>query len=80
MPMARAAGVTGVWARYGSYVEEEHRHIISEVSCWAADKVHQELAVVKPVREEPGEFTIASFSELRDVLAGCHRTERPKSS
>jgi phosphoglycolate phosphatase len=61
MPMARAAGVTGVWAKYGSIVDDRHRLIISEVSCWAADKVSRELM---PEMSKSPHISIDSFPEL----------------
>jgi FMN phosphatase YigB (HAD superfamily) len=66
MPMARAAGVTGVWARYGSYVHEGHKRIISEVSCWAATKVHQEFEHLGMQECQP-DCVIDSFAELAAV-------------
>ena len=68
IPMARASGVTGVWARYGAFVEPSHRDIISEVSCWAAEKVDRELAP-QSADENCAPFAIESFPEIIQVLA-----------
>lgn len=61
--MARAAGVTGVWARYGSHLQEEHRQALSEASCWGDDKVHRELGSTRGGDVRP-DHVIDSFSEL----------------
>jgi phosphoglycolate phosphatase-like HAD superfamily hydrolase len=64
--MARAAGVTGVWARYGSHILEEHRHTLSEASCWGDDKVHRELGSTRGGDGRP-DHVIDSFSELAGI-------------
>jgi FMN phosphatase YigB (HAD superfamily) len=68
VPMAQKSGVTGVWARYGAVVEPRHRHIISEVSCWAAEKVDRELGP-QSAGEYRAPFAIESFPEIIQVLA-----------
>jgi phosphoglycolate phosphatase-like HAD superfamily hydrolase len=71
VPMARESGVTGVWARYGAVVEPRHRDIISEVSCWAAEKVDRELGP-QFADENCAPFAIDSFPEIILVLAAKH--------
>lgn len=66
MPMARAAGVIGIWARYGSLVDERHREIIAEVSCWAGGKVNRELGPADMQGVHP-DIVIDNFAELLTV-------------
>jgi phosphoglycolate phosphatase-like HAD superfamily hydrolase len=63
MSMAQAIGVTGVWAKYGAHIDPVHRNIISEVSCWSAEKVERELGPAQLERHHP-HYIINSFFEL----------------
>jgi len=69
MALARACGVLGVWAEYGTYVSEEYRERLAVISARSVTRRH--LA-------EPGNarwpLAISSFTQILDVLDGARWT------
>ncbi len=72
--MARRAGVTAVWARYGQGYSEDDWSTVVRVSHWTAEDVRRERqfrAIAADVRPD---YTIDRFDELRAIVSGM--TER----
>ncbi len=73
MPVARACGVTGVWAEYGTYVSGEYRERLAIISAKSVTRRH--------VAEETGvrwPLAISSFVQVLEVVdAGGGRSRKP---
>jgi phosphoglycolate phosphatase len=71
MPVARACGVTGVWAEYGTYVSAEYRDRLAIISASAVTKRHVQ-------DETPARWPLAisSFVQVLDVVDGARRAHR----
>lgn len=65
MPVAKACGVVGVWAEYGTYVSHENRDRLAVISASSVTKRH--VAEETPARWP---LAISSFTQLIDVLDG----------
>ncbi len=62
--MARAAGVTAVWARYGTRYERDHWQILVRVTHWTEQDVRREEELRERLKEVVPDFTIDQFGEL----------------
>jgi FMN phosphatase YigB (HAD superfamily) len=65
MALARACGVVGVWAEYGTYVSHEYRERLAVISAQAVTRRHvaDEGAARWPL-------AISSFTQVLDILDG----------
>jgi phosphoglycolate phosphatase len=68
MSMAKAAGVTAVWARYGTRYDRNLWKILVRVTHWTPEDVAREEELKKQYDRIEPDFTIDSFSELREIL------------
>jgi phosphoglycolate phosphatase len=66
MPAAKACGVLGVWAEYGTYVSAEYRDRLSVISAKAVTRRH--VAEETPARWP---LSISSFTQVIEVLDGA---------
>ncbi len=69
MPLARACGVLGVWAEYGTYVSLEYRERLAVISAPAVTRRH--------VSEESSArwpLAISSFTQILEILDGARWT------
>jgi FMN phosphatase YigB (HAD superfamily) len=65
MPVARACGVLGVWAEYGTYVSHEYRDRLAVISASSVTKKH--VSDETPARWP---LAISSFTQVLEVLDG----------
>jgi phosphoglycolate phosphatase len=68
MSMAKAAGVTAVWARYGTRYDRDLWKILVRVTHWTAEDVAREEELKKHYERIEPDYTIDSFGELVDIL------------
>lgn len=81
MSMARMAGVTAVWARYGTDYDRELWKILVQVTHWSPEDVAREAELRKQFEHVQPDFVIDSFREiltLPNLLPGESRW-RPAS-
>jgi phosphoglycolate phosphatase len=66
MPVAKACGVVGVWAEYGTYVSEEYRERLAIISASSVTRRHvaEETALRWPL-------AISSFTQVASLAAGA---------
>ncbi len=64
MSMARMAGTTSVWARYGTCYDRELWKILVRVTHWSPEDVAREDALRKQFEHVQPDFIIDSFQEL----------------
>ncbi len=71
MPVAKACGVTGVWAEYGTYVSGEYRERLAIISAASVTRRHvaDETAARWPL-------AISSFVQVLDLAAPPQRPQR----
>ncbi|HYG70653.1 MAG TPA: HAD family hydrolase [Anaeromyxobacteraceae bacterium] len=74
MPVAKACGVLGIWAEYGTYVSAEYRERLQVISASSVTKRH--VAEETPARWP---LAISSFTQVLEVLDGW-RWQAPASS
>jgi phosphoglycolate phosphatase len=79
--MARRAGVTAIWARYGQCWSEEDWATVVKVSHWTADDVRRELRLRESARGVRPDYAIASFRELLSIVpaVGARRVSRRRA-
>jgi phosphoglycolate phosphatase len=65
MPVAKACGVTGVWAEYGTYVSGEYRERLAIISAKSVTRRH--VADETPVRWP---LSVSSFVQVLEVVDG----------
>jgi phosphoglycolate phosphatase len=66
--MAKAAGVTAVWARYGTRYDRKLWEILVRVTHWTAEDVVREEELRKGYERIKPDFTIESFDEILEIL------------
>jgi FMN phosphatase YigB (HAD superfamily) len=78
--MAKTAGVTAVWARYGTRYEPSLWNILVRVTHWTADDVAREAELRNLYADIQPDYTIDRFADLLRVLglpAGYERAALP---
>jgi FMN phosphatase YigB (HAD superfamily) len=70
--MAKAAGVTSVWARYGTCYDSGLWDILVRVSHWSEEDIRREAELKKRHGTVQPDFTIDSFDELIQILGIEH--------
>lgn len=71
--MAKAAGATAVWARYGTTYDPRHWDILVRVSHWSEEDIRRETALKKQQGMIQPDFTIDSFDELLPIFGIVQR-------
>jgi phosphoglycolate phosphatase len=71
--MAKAAGVTAVWARYGTTFDPRHWDILVRVSHWSEEDIRREAELKRRHGMVQPDFTIDSFDELLQILEIKHK-------
>lgn len=66
--MARAAGVTAVWARYGTFYDPGLWETLVRVSHWTEEDVRREVELKRRTGTVRPDFTIDSFGDLIAIL------------
>jgi phosphoglycolate phosphatase-like HAD superfamily hydrolase len=66
--MAKAAGVTAIWARYGTRYDRKLWDVLVRVTHWTAQDVAREESLRKEFAGVEPDFTIESFAEVLDIL------------
>jgi FMN phosphatase YigB (HAD superfamily) len=66
--MAKLAGVTAVWARYGTAYEPERWRTLVQVTHWTQEDVAREARIRESTRGVTPDYTIDAFSELTAIL------------
>jgi FMN phosphatase YigB (HAD superfamily) len=79
MSMAKVAGVTAIWARYGTLYDRNLWKILVRVTHWTAEDVAREEELKKYYAQIEPDFTIDSFGELVDIL-GLRASRRAVAS
>lgn len=64
MSMARMAGVTSAWARYGTRYDREAWKVLVRVTHWSPEDVAREEALKKQFENVQPDFVIDSFQEI----------------
>jgi len=70
--MAKAAGVTAVWARYGTSYDPRLWDILVRVSHWSEEDIRREAELKRLQGEMRPDFTIDSFADLLPILGIEH--------
>jgi phosphoglycolate phosphatase len=68
MSMAKTAGVTAIWARYGTVYDRSLWKILVRVTHWTDEDVAREEELKKEYERIEPDYTIDSFGELEDIL------------
>jgi FMN phosphatase YigB (HAD superfamily) len=66
--MAKQAGVTAIWARYGTTYDPEHWTYLVKVTHWTDEDVSREKALKAKYRDVVPDYTIDSFSQLKAIV------------
>jgi FMN phosphatase YigB (HAD superfamily) len=66
--MAKAAGVTAIWARYGTRYDRKLWDVLVRVTHWTAQDVAREEGLRKELSGVEPDFTIESFAEVLEIL------------
>jgi phosphoglycolate phosphatase-like HAD superfamily hydrolase len=66
--MAKAAGVTSVWAQYGTRYDRKLWNVLVRVTHWTAQDVAREERLRREFSQVEPDFTIESFSEILEIL------------
>lgn len=74
--MAKAAGVTAIWARYGTSYDPRLWETLVRVSHWSEEDVRREAELKRRAGTIHPDFTIDSFDELTEIL-GAEREPFP---
>jgi len=68
--MAQSAGVTSVWAKYGTYHNEEEYNKLVRVSHWTPEDVERERILKAQAENVQADFTLEeSFIEIVQILS-----------
>ena len=65
--MARMAGVTAVWARYGTQYDRELWNILVKVTHWSPEDVAREAELRKQFEHVQPDYVIDSFNEILSI-------------
>lgn len=65
--MAKAAGVTAVWARYGLQYDASHWNILKRISHWSPEDVAREEKLRLSTRTVAPDYSLEKFSELLEL-------------
>jgi len=66
--MAKQAGVTAIWARYGTKYDLDHWAYLVKVTHWTDEDVRREKALKAKYHDVIPDFTIDSFSQLKSIV------------
>lgn len=66
--MAKAAGVTAVWARYGTQYDASLWRILVSVTHWSEEDVAREAELKKKAESVRPDFIIDSYAELFEIM------------
>lgn len=66
--MAKQAGVTAIWARYGTIYDPECWTYLVKVTHWTDEDVSREKALRAKYRDVVPDYTIDSFSQLKSIV------------
>ena len=81
MPAARAAGVVGVWAEYGTYVSAEYRERLGVISARSVTRRHvsDDADHAHPAPER-WPLAISSFTQVLEVLDGARWSQPARTA
>jgi FMN phosphatase YigB (HAD superfamily) len=75
--MAKQAGVTAIWARYGTIYDPEHWTYLVKVTHWTEEDVSREKVLKEKYRDVVPDYTIDSFAQLESVVfAGANKARK----
>lgn len=66
--MARQAGVTAIWARYGTKYDLEHWHYLVKVTHWTDEDVQREKALKAKFADVTPDYTIDLFRQVKLIV------------
>jgi FMN phosphatase YigB (HAD superfamily) len=66
--MARQAGVTAIWARYGTKYDPDHWHYLVKVTHWTDEDVQREKALKAKFADVTSDYTIDSFRQVKSIV------------
>jgi phosphoglycolate phosphatase len=66
--MAKHAGVTAIWARYGTLYDPEYWKYLVKVTHWTDEDVSREKALEAKYRDVVPDYIIDSFSQLKSIV------------
>jgi phosphoglycolate phosphatase len=69
--MAKQAGATAIWARYGTKYDSDLWSYLVRVTHWTDDDVAREKSLRDRYGKVSPDFTIDSFSELKKIILDC---------
>jgi phosphoglycolate phosphatase len=75
--MAKSAGVTAVWARYGTEYERSLWDILVRVTHWTDEDVAREAELSNLYSDIQPDYTIEEFADLPEVLDRQERSALP---
>lgn len=68
MSMAKRAGVTALWARYGTKYDQNLWNILVRITHWTDEDVQREAALKKLYRDIQPDDTLDSFADILDIV------------
>jgi FMN phosphatase YigB (HAD superfamily) len=74
--MAKSAGVTAVWAKYGTQYDPDLWKVIVAVTHWTSADVEREAKLRENIRTVEPDFTIDQFSQLLPIVNLLGNPER----
>jgi phosphoglycolate phosphatase-like HAD superfamily hydrolase len=66
--MARQAGVTAIWARYGTKYDPGHWNYLVKVTHWTDEDVQREKALKAKFADVTPDYTIDSFRQVKSIV------------
>ena len=66
--MAKAAGMTAIWARYGTRYDHELWHFLVSISHWTEDDVRREEELRRQAEHAKPDYVLDDFKELLVIL------------
>ncbi len=69
--MAREAGITSVWARYGTSYDRKLWEILVSITHWTDEDVSREERLQSLYHDVEPDFTVDAYSELLALIPGC---------
>ena len=66
--MAKQAGVTAIWARYGTEYDPKHWQYLVKVTHWTDEDVQREKILKSKYSDVVPDYTIDSFAQLKSIL------------
>jgi FMN phosphatase YigB (HAD superfamily) len=66
--MAKAAGITAVWARYGALYNRDHWRVLVQITHWTEEDVRREEMLRERFKDVKPDIVIDKFAQLLELF------------